>query len=133
MQLFRMLKAITYRDSGVTLVETIIALAVLGTIAIIFLSGLVINSKAAYTADEQATASSLARSQMEWVQHTEYKLYARDYSPDSLPGGKDYINYSVTIAARALHDPDDGIQKITVTVTRSGKEVTKLEGYKVNR
>ncbi|GAI30919.1 unnamed protein product, partial [marine sediment metagenome] len=49
------------------------------------------------------------------------------------PGGKDYINYSAIITAEPLHDPDDGIQKITVTVKRSDKEVIKLEGYKVDR
>ena len=134
MQSFRrMLRVFTNHESGISLLETVVALAVLGTIAVIFLSGLVTTSKAAFTADERATAESLAQSQIEWAQNADYVYSATQYSPASLPSGKDYINYSATIAAEPLHDPDDGIQKITVTVERSDEEVIKLEGYKADR
>ena len=113
--------------------ETVVALAILGAMAVIFLSGLVTTSKAAFTADEQATAESLAQSQMEWAQNANYTDNATGYFPAPMPGGKDYINYSAVIAAEPLHDPDDGIQKITVTVTHSGETVIKLQGYKVDR
>jgi len=113
--------------------ETLVALAILGTIAVVFLSGLVTTSKAAFTADEQATAESLAQSQMEWVQNASYSYNATGYSPASIPSGKDYINYSVNITAEPLHNPDEGIQKITVTVKHSGEQVITLEGYKVER
>ena len=56
-----------------------------------------------------------------------------EYSPEPVPGDKDYIGYSVVSATEPLHEPDDGIQKITVTVKHSDKEVIKLEGYKVDR
>ena len=130
MQLFRMLKNFTCRESGAPLLETVVALGVLGAIAVTFLSGLIITSKAAYTADERATAVSLAQSQMEWAQNADYVGGATQYSPAPMPSGKDYINYSATIAAEPL---DDGIQKIIVTVTHSGEKVIKLEGYKVDR
>ena len=120
-------------ESGATLLETVVALAILGTIAVIFLSGLTTTSKAAFIFDEQATAESLARSQMEWAQNADYVYDATQYSPTPIPSGKDYINYSATITAEPLHNPDDGIQKITVTVKRSGETVTKLQGYKVDR
>ena len=113
--------------------ETVVALAVLGTIAVTFLSGLATSSKAAYMADERATALSLAQSQLEWAQNADYVPGATQYSLAPLPGVKDYINYSASIAAEPLHDPDDGIQEITVTVARSGEEVLILEGYKVDR
>ena len=131
--MFKKLRTFTCRESGVTLVETVVALAILGTVAVIFLSGLVTLSKAAYTADERATAESLAQSQMEWAQNIDYVYSATQYTPAPLPGGKDYIKYSATIAADPLHDPDDGIQKITVTVERSSEQVITLEGYKVDR
>ncbi len=132
MRLFSMLKVFTYRESGTTLVETVVALAVLGTIAVTFLSGLIISSKAAFMIDEQATAESLAQSQMELAQNADYVPGATAYSAD-LPSGKDYINYSATIAAEPVHGSEDGIQKITVTVTRSGEQIVTLEGYKVHR
>jgi len=132
MRLFSMLKVFTCRESGTTLVETVVALAVLSTIAVTFLTGLVISSKAAFMVDEQATAESLAQSQMEWAQNATYVDEATGYSTAPIPSGKDYINYSATITAEPLHDPDRGIQKITVTVTRSGEQIVTLEGYKTD-
>jgi len=128
-----MLSIFTGRESGVTLIETVVALAILGVIAVAFLNGLTNASKAAFTADEQSTAESLAQSQMEWAKTVTYVYSATEYSPAPIPGGKDYINYSATIAADPLHDPDDGIQKIIVTVKHSDKGVIKLEGYKADR
>ena len=113
--------------------ETAVALFVLGTIAVAFLSGLVTTSKAAFTIDERATAESLAQSQMELVKMADYVDDATSYPSAQIPGSKDYVFYSVNITAGALHNPDDGIQRITVTVTHSGEQVFALEGYKVDR
>ena len=132
-RLFGMLRVFTCRESGVTLLETVVALAILGTIAVTFLSGLLTSSRAALTADEHATAISLAQSQMEWAENATYLPHANSYSPAPIPSGSDYTDYSATISAESLHEPDDGIQKITVTIKRSGEEVITLEGYKVYR
>ena len=128
-----MLRIFNRRESGVTFLETIVALAILSAITVTFLTGLATASKAAYISDEQTTAESLAQSQMEWVKNTSYSYNATEYSPAPIPGGKDYINYSATIVAEPLHNPDDGIQKIMVTVKRSDENVITLEGYKVER
>jgi len=127
------LQAFASRESGITLIETVVALAIMGTIAVTFLSGLATTSKAAFIVDEQATAESLARSQMEWTQNVDYVYSATQYSSASIPSGKDYINYSATITAESLHNPDDGIQKITVTVKRFDETVIRLQSYKVDR
>jgi len=121
------------RESGVTLIETVVALAILSVIAVAFLSGLATTSRAVFIADERTTAESLARSQMEWAKSVGYEYDATEYFPAPIPSGKDYINYSATIAAEPLRTPDDGIQKITVTVKRSDERVIELEGYKVDR
>ena len=131
--MFQSLKTQICREAGTTLIETVVALAILGTIAVAFISGLATTSRAAFIADEQATAESLARSQMEWVKNASYSYNAISYSPALIPGGKDYLNYTVSVGAESLHDPDDGIQKITVVVKRSETVVTKLEGYKIDR
>lgn len=133
MRLFRTLRLFTARESGVTFLETIVALAIISVIAVTFLNGLTTASKSTFIADEQTTAESLAQSQMEWVKKADYSYNATTYSPASMPVGKDYLNYSVVIAAEPLHSPDDGIQKITITVKRSDEGVVKLEGYKVDR
>jgi prepilin-type N-terminal cleavage/methylation domain-containing protein len=133
MQLLRMLRFINRHETGQTLIETLVALAILGVIAVAFLSGLTTTSRVAYTADERATAESLARSQMEWAKNASYSYDATSYSIAPIFATDDYINYSANIAAEPLHDPDDGIQKITVIITRSGEVVFQLEGYKVDR
>ncbi|MDO8578311.1 MAG: type II secretion system protein [Dehalococcoidales bacterium] len=121
------------RESGFTLLESLVALAILGTIAVVFLGGVIGTTKAAAVIDEQTTAESLAQNQMEWVQNAAYVAEATSYSPAALPGSGDYNNYSVNITSAALHSPDDGVQKITITIRHSSKEVSQLEGYKLNR
>lgn len=133
MRLFRIFRVFACRESGVSLLETVVVLFVLGTVAVAFLSGLVTSSKANYAIDERATAESLAKSQMEWAQDADYVPEATDYSPAPPPSSSDYTNYSVNITAGPLHVPDDGIQKITVTVSRSGEQIFTLEGYKLDR
>ena len=133
MRIFHRLKMLIARESGATLIETVVALAVLGTIGVTFLSGLTTTSKAAFVSDEQATAESLAQSQMEWAKNTSYSYNATGYTSAPIPTGKDYLDYAATIVAAPLRNPDDGIQRITVTVKRSGETMIKLEGYKVDR
>lgn len=129
----RILRKYACSEPGMAFVETIVALALLGAIGVAFLSGLATISKASIIADEQTTAESLARVQMEWAKGVAYISEATGYSLAPIPGGGDYAGYSAVIAAEPLNNPDDGIQKITVTVQHAGKEVFKLEGYKVNR
>ena len=121
------------RESGQTLVEMAVALAVLAIISVTFLEGVATGSKAAFINDEQATAESLAQSQLEWVKISSYVDGATQYPPVPIPPGKDYANYSATILAQSLQVPDSGIQKIIVTLSRSGKGIFILEGYKVKR
>ena len=94
-----------------------------------FLSALATSAKATLIMDERTTARNLACSQMEYVKSQDYSAsYAAP-----IPDGKDYVGYSANITAEPLHDPDDGIQKITVKIEHNNKVVTTLEAYKVNR
>jgi len=133
MQFLRIRKTLIPGESGISLLETLVALAVLGTIAVTFLNGMVISTKAAFTTDKQATAESLARSQVEWIQDTAYTANTSQYSIASIPEGKDYVYYSANIIVESLNNPDDGIQKITAIVYYQNEEIVKLEGYKVDR
>ena len=69
-QLFRIkglssrIRYISTSEAGISLVETIVALGVLGIIAVTFITGVTVTTRAAYITDEQATAESLAKSQM---------------------------------------------------------------------
>ncbi|MFH1381470.1 MAG: type II secretion system protein [Chloroflexota bacterium] len=54
--MLRLSRIFRYRESGVTLLEMLIALAILGTVAVSFLSGVASSSRVAFVADEEATA-----------------------------------------------------------------------------
>ncbi len=120
-------------ESGMTLIETLVALALVGTIVVSYLSSLATTIKATMVTDEQSTAESLARSQMEWAKKATYVSGATTYSAAAIPSGSDYSGYSANITAASLNNPDDGIQKITVTIRHFVKDVVNLEGYKVSR
>ena len=119
-------------ESGYTLVETLVAIAILGAIAVIFLGGLSTTSRAAYMFDEQDTAISLAQLQMEWIKKADYDDTG-EYSLVPIPSNKDYIGYSVNATAESLNTPDDGIQRIAITVLRHEEKILTLETYKVDR
>ncbi len=133
MRLMRRLKLFIRREAGFSLMETVVALAILGAISVTFLSGLATTSRATFIADEHTTAQSLAQSQLEWVKNTGYVYEAASYPTAPIPAHKDYLDYSASIAVQPLHAPDDGLQKITVTIQHSGRGVTLLEGYKADR
>lgn len=75
----KLLKGIK-NERGMTLIEVLIALAILGLVAVAFLSGLTTVSRALLIADERTTAESLARSQMEYVKSQGYQ--------EAEPGGE---------------------------------------------
>jgi type II secretory pathway pseudopilin PulG len=127
------IRGISNNEAGVSLIETLVAVAILGFTAVIFFGGVSSSSQGVYIADERATAESLARTQMEWAKNATYTTNATQYSPAPIPAGKDYLNYSANITAAALHATDDGIQEITVTIKHSGKDIITLEGYKSDR
>ena len=120
-------------QTGISLLETLIAVAILGIIGASFLNGLTTASRASFTNDERTTAESLARTQMEWVKNITYVGDATEYPPAEMPSVSDYINYSVAITAEPLHNPDEGIQKITVTIKHNDRTIIQLESYKRER
>lgn len=90
MRLSRKLSTRIRRESGMTLLETLVALAIFGTIAVIFLGGIIGTTRAASLADEHTTAESLAQSQMEWAQNATYIPGTTQYTPAAIPNGKEY-------------------------------------------
>ena len=127
------LKELKRSQRGFTLIEVILAIALLGIIAVAFFSAMATGSLALFIADERATAESLARSQMEYVKNQAYKVDG-SYERIEPPAG-----YDIVTTADPLPDPNapdndlEGIQQITVTVSHQGKKVITLVGYKVDR
>ena len=133
MRFWQKIMGLNRRELGITFLETVIALAILGVVSVSFLNGLTSASKSVFIVDEKTTAESLAQSQMEWIKNASYSYNATSYSAAPIPDGKDYLQYSSVVSAEPVHTPDDGLQKITVSIQRSGKGVYFLQGYKVDR
>ena len=141
---------------GMTLVEVLLALFVIGVVAIVFLGGLASAARAVLLADVRTTAESLARTQMEYVKNQAYNDqlvngYASYSKTDYVPYG--YTVWSVDrdgdpiqgghndpIAAFPWDsDTDDyateetGLQKVTLRIEHEGERIFTLEGYKLDR
>ena len=136
-------------EKGFSLAEVMISIALLGIVSVAFLSAIGTASKAVLLADEQASAESLARSEMEYVKSQEYSVASPDPWSYELPAGtsptgefpswwndypsalaEGYESYIVIVNAEPLYDTDNGIQKITVVVEREDKQVVTLESYR---
>ena len=145
-------------EKGFTLIEVLVALAILGLIAVAFLMALSTASKAIIIADERTTAESLARSQMEYVKNQSYitapvggeVIYLKIDASD-IPDG--YTIWSVNRAGGIVYGgnnegiigvpwdsqnneavgTDAGLQRIKLVIKHDIKVVLTLEDYKVNR
>jgi len=113
-------------EKGSTLIETLVALALMGAIAATFFGALSTAPRVCFVADEQASARFLAESQMENVKKQEFSA---SYNVTPIP--EEHPGYAATIGV----DPqrNSQIQKITVNITHHGREITSLECYKTNR
>lgn len=128
-------------QKGVSLIETVIALALLGIIGVAFLSGLTTTSRALMANQESVIAESLAKSQLEHIKTQAYipveeyvgaNCYEEIAIPDDLVG-----KYEIEI----INPPDpidvgDGeeapfeVQSITVVIKLNGKAVLSVSSYR---
>lgn len=126
---------------GASLIETVVALAILGLIGVAFLNGLSTSSRAVMLSQENVAAESLAKSQVEYIKAQDYipvakygigtppKLYEEIAIPDDLVSQYDIeIKPPVTIIS-----PDTGpfeLQRITVVVKRNGEGIFTMSMYR---
>ena len=115
-------------ERGVTLVESLVAVGIMGTALVIFLAGMSTGLLATSQSDRLSTAHELARSQMEYTKNATYNAAPYTYPTVTPPSG-----YGVSAAASDISGGDSTIELITVQVTKDGAVVYSLEGYKVNR
>jgi type II secretory pathway pseudopilin PulG len=120
------------KQKGTSFIETAVALAILGIVAIAFLGSIGTSFKAVSTNNEQATAESLVISEIEYVKQYPYVNGTANYSVDpalDIPTG-----WSVPPpAVELVHATDDGIQKVTVKAEHNGEEILSLSMHKVDR
>jgi len=114
-------------QKGIALVETLVAVAILGTAIVTFISALSTGAISVGDNDQETTAQRLAQSQLESTQSAAFAL-SGVYATIATPAG-----YSLTITTGSVAGADVNIQKITVTVLRDGNSILQVSGYKVNR
>jgi len=117
-------------EKGYSLLEVLIAVALLGLIVVAVSMGLSMAAKSNFISNEITTAESLARSQIEYVQQLAYEDVTHPSYESSLisdiPDG-----YSITTPVVIYKD--SGIQTINVQVKHGDKIVLALVDYKVQR
>ncbi|MFC2013074.1 hypothetical protein ACFLUE_02165 [Chloroflexota bacterium] len=140
MQLFKVVKRSDGGEKGAALLETVIALGILGLVAVVLLSSLATVAKATYITDVRSTAESLIRSELEYIKAQSYIHY--------VPGHEAYLlltppgNYTVEIAVVPIdpvtklplgYEQDQGLQKFIVTVNHKAAPVLIVEDYKADK
>ena len=118
-------KTLNSEERGFLLIEALIALALIGILAVTFSSAFGTGSEALTLTDKRETAKNLAESQLEYVYS---QPFASSYSP--APIGSEYPYYSADIKTADIVSRDGNIQRITVVITYGGEEIIRLEGDK---
>jgi prepilin-type N-terminal cleavage/methylation domain-containing protein len=132
-------KAFRGSSRGFSMLEVVIAIALLGIIALSVLTALSTASAALIIADRRATAESLARSQMEYIKEQDYIDYSVSEHSDYALISVDGEGYSIGLVVEELVTDEEQtkLQKVKVIVTyyilgAENKEVERqfiLEGY----
>ena len=125
---------------GVGLIETVIALALLGMVGVAFLSGLTTTSRSAMVSQERVAAESLAKSQLEHIKSQGYIPIA-DYNPltncyEKIDISADLVGegYDIEITPpETVIEPGGGgfeLQSITVVISCNGKAILQVSSYR---
>lgn len=130
-------------EGGVTLIETLVALALLGIIGVGLLGGLSTAFKSVMVSHDRVVAEGLANSQLESVKTQNYIAVA-DYNPNDPAKRYQKINlgdletqgYEITITPPVLvtvPGADAGIelQRVTIVISHDGEELLTISDYKV--
>jgi len=119
-------------EKGFTLVEVLIGLAILGLIGVVLLTSLTISAKSNFLDYKMSQAETLARAQVENIQSQPYSSNINNYSVMGMPADCSGFVFTPTPMVSPMATPDNGLQKITVTVVNGTTSYT-LEDYKVNK
>ncbi len=114
--------------SGISLVETLVAIAILGVISVTFMTALSAGSISVNNLQQETTAQALARTQMENIKAASYDSTGNSYAQIYTSGG-----YQIGIQTSSAIFNNDQIQKIRVEVLYERQLVSSLESFKVNR
>jgi len=132
-------------EKGFTLIDTLVALALMGITAVGLLSGLSTTFRAGWISQERVAAESLAKSQWEYIRAQDYILTA-EYNPDDpekcyqlieIPEDLAVKGYAIEIGTpQTIISPGTDefeLQGITVVINRDDKPLLTISDYRVGR
>ena len=115
-------------EKGFSLIETLIGVGLLSFVGVGFLSAIDTGFRGIGKVEEFGVGESLVRTQLEDIKDSPYD----DIAPIEYPVTADPPpGYSVSIEVQP--NGDNTLQTITVTISRDGKGVLKLESLKVKQ
>ncbi len=115
-------------ERGLALMESLIAVAVLGTTVLAFTVALATGALGIRENDQEVVAQGLARTQLEYTKSYAYIPSATTYPTVTTPSG-----YAISVTVASVPSTNANIQKITANITRDGNLVMTINDYKVNR
>ena len=124
----RRLKSRAQDQTGLGLVETLVAVAILGTSVVAFVAALSAGSIAVGEQSAAVVAQSLVQTQLEYTKSYPYDPGATTYPAVDSPEG-----YTISVGVASVPDTDTDIQKITVIISRESENILTVADYKVNR
>jgi prepilin-type N-terminal cleavage/methylation domain-containing protein len=119
-------------QKGFTLIEVLVAMAILGIVSVGFLSAMTTSTRAAISTDRMDTGRAIALSQMEYIKTLPFSATGEYSINEDIMS--QYPGYSVpSPEVTSISGRDALIQKITVSVICNGNTVSALEDWKVKR
>ncbi|OGO00600.1 MAG: hypothetical protein A2Y58_01290 [Chloroflexi bacterium RBG_13_51_52] len=115
-------------QTGMGLVETLVAVAILATSVVAFVIALSAGSLTVNEHDRETIAQGLAQTQMEYTKNSAFVPGAATYPALAVPA-----TYSVSVGVVAVPGADNNIQKVTVSVLKDSVSIITISDYKVNR
>ena len=126
-------------ESGATLVEELVTIAIIGMGVVILVVMITTGTLSVNKIDDLVRAQTLARSQLELIKDAPYEADPPS-SPYPTVGGIpgysvgvviEYWNASTSSFQSAWRD--DGLQKLTVTVSSGSTQLAQVSEFKVDR
>ena len=110
------------------LIETVVAVTVFVTLATAAFVGISTLQRVRLRTERQAVAENIARNQFEYIFSLDYIPPTTPYPVTTTPAG---FTASTTVGFVGLFTEDTNVEKITVTVSEGGEEITSIETFRL--
>jgi hypothetical protein len=133
------LKTHLKEESGATIVEELVSIAIIGIGIVILVAMITTGAIGVHQVDDAVNADTLIRSQLELIKDVPYQA---DPITSPYPAVSAIPGYSVAVTIEYWNASsgsfqstlrNDGLQRITVVVSSNGSPITSVAEYKVDR